>query len=370
MTTKLTTTYLRISLLLVIAVIAMGCSVLASTPSGEEQSQPVPTEQPAEEIAQASAPKFKILHIMSYHSPWEWTDSQLNGFKTALKGVDVEYKVIQMDTKNHSDEEWKQKVAKEAKDLIATWQPDLVYTSDDDVQKYVVQDYINKDIPFVFSAVNTDPKEYGFVGSKNVTGVIEHQHFVESVELLKKIAPEVKTIAVVVDDSPFWNAVTQTMREEESQLPADVKIVSYDLIKTFAEYKQKVNEYQSTVDAIALLGIFNFKDEQGNNVPYQEVQRWTAENSKLPDFSFWVDRISYGTLASVTVSGYEQGLAAGEMARGILVEGKSPSSFPMKPTVKGEPVISLARAKALGLNIDSEILLTAKVIENYAWEEE
>lgn len=368
MTNKLIATYGKVIALIVIAVLAMGCA--ANTSSGAGVENAAPQEQPKEESVQAPARKFKVLHIMSYHAPWEWTDNQLNGFKAALKGLDVEYKIIQMDTKNHSDEESKQKVAQAAKDLINTWQPDLIYTTDDDVQSYVVQDYLNKDLPFVFSGVNADPAQYNFVGVKNVTGVIEHQHFVESVELLKKITPEVKTIAVVIDDSPFWNGVTEQMKKEESQLPAEVKIVSWDLIKTYAEYQQKVKEYQDTVDALALLGIFNFKDEQGKNVPYQEVQQWTAENSNLPDFSFWVDRVAYGTLSSVTVSAYEQGLAAGEMARGILVEGKSPADFPMKATIKGEPVISLVRAKNLGLKVDSEILLTARVIKTYAWDEQ
>jgi ABC-type uncharacterized transport system substrate-binding protein len=366
---KFDTIYSKVVVLLIIALITMGCAVSASSESKNEQVQPIPEEQIVEESAPAPAPKFKILHIMSYHSPWKWTDDQLNGFKSALKEADVEYKVIQMDTKNHSSEEWKQQVAQEAKDLIETWQPDLVYTSDDDAQGYIVQDYVNSDIPFVFSAVNADPAEYGFVGSSNVTGVLEHQHFIESVQLLKQIVPDVKKIAVVVDDSPFWNGVTQTMREEESQLPDDVEIVSYDLILTFEEYQQKIEEYQTTVDAIALLGVFNFKDENGENVPFQEVLKWTTENSTLPDFSFWKDRISHGTLCSVTVSGYEQGLAAGEIARGILLEGRSPDSFPMEATIKGEPVINLARANKLGLSIDSEILLAADIIEKFSWEE-
>ena len=365
---KFVTFYLEvITLMTLTAIIAMGCSVAASTGNDTEPSQSVPEQESVAESVEAAAPKFKVLHIMSYHSPWEWTDGQLNGFKSALKGVDVEYKVIQMDTKNHSDEAWREKVAQEAKDLIENWQPDLVYTTDDDVQKYIVQDYVDKDIPFVFSGVNADPAQYGFAGSKNITGVIEHQHFIESVELLKKISPEVEKIAVVIDDSPFWEGVTETMRQEESQLPEGVEIVSYDLILTFDEYKQKVEEYQTTVDAIAMLGVFNFKDENGKNVPFQEVLQWTTENSNLPDFSFWEDRISHGTLSSVTVSSFEQGLAAGEMARAILVDGKSPDTIPMKPTVKGEPVINLARAKALGIDIDSTTLLTAKVIQDFSW---
>ena len=40
----------------------------------------------------------------------------------------------------------------------------------------------------------------------------------------------------------------------------------------------------------------------------------------------------------------------------------------MEPTVKGEVVISLARAKRLGIKINSSILLTAEVVEKFAWE--
>lgn len=368
-TKKIALIYLQIFLLLSIALMAMGCSASASAGSDEKQTKPVSESQPAAESAQVPAKKFKILYVMSYHSPWEWTDGQLNGFKAGLKETGAEYKVIQMDTKHNNSEEWKQKVTQEAKDVIKTWQPDLVYTSDDDVQKYLVKDYIDKDLPFVFSGVNTDPAEYGFVGSKNITGAIEHQHFIESVQLLKQISPNVKKIAVVIDDSPFWKGVTKKMQEEESQLPEGVKITSYDLILTFDEYQQKIKEYQTSVDAIALLGVFNFKDDKGQNTPFQDVLKWTAENSKLPDFSFWEDRISHGALSSVTVSSYEQALAAGEMAREILVDGKSPADVPMRPTLKGEPVINLARAKALGLNIDSNILLTAKVVQKYSWEQ-
>lgn len=311
--------------------------------------------------------KWKILHIMSYHAPWKWTDDQFNGFKDALKGLDIEYKVFQMDTKRKSSEEWKQKVGKEARELIDTWKPDLVYTNDDNAQEYVAKYYVGKNIPFVFSGVNADPKKYGFEGSKNIIGVLEQEHFVATVRLLKEIVPNAKKIAVIIDEGPTWPGVVKRMEQKLDQFPG-IGFVGWDVIHTFEEYKQKMKDYQNQVDAVALLGIFTYKDEQGNNVPYTEVLRWTAENINLPDFSFWKDRISYGTLCTVTVSGYEQGLAAGKIARGILVEGRSPSSYAMKPTVKGEPVVSLARAKKLGIKIKTGILLSAEVIEKFGWE--
>ncbi|MBN2322915.1 MAG: hypothetical protein JXQ30_04210 [Spirochaetes bacterium] len=310
---------------------------------------------------------YKILHIMSYHSPWKWTDDQLAGFKSELAGLNVEYMLYQMDTYRNSSEEWKQKAGMEAREIIETWKPDLVYLNDDDAQKYVGSYYAGGDIPFVFGGVNRDPYEYGYAGSGNVTGVLEQEHFVESVKLLKEIAPEVERIAVVLDEGVSWDGVVKRMKQKQSLL-ADVKIVRWDRISTFGEYKAKIEEYQTSVDAIALIGIFTFKDAEGRNVPYQDVLRWTAEHSMLPDFSFWEDRISFGTLCTVTVSGYEQGRAAGRMARAILSEGKSPSEIPMRPSVKGEPVVSLARANRLGIRIRTGILLSSQVVEDFIWE--
>jgi len=316
-----------------------------------------------------STPKatWKVLHIMSYHAPWKWTDDQLSGFKDALQGMDIEYRVFQMDTKRKSSEEWKQKAGKEARELIESWKPDLVYTNDDNAQKYVAKYFINSDIPFVFSGVNADPQKYGFVGSRNNTGVLEQEHFVESVQLLSEIVPNVHKIAVIFDEGPTWPGVMKRMKANLDKL-SGIEFISWETIKTFKQFKHRMKELQTKADAVALLGIFAFTDETGDNVPYTEVLRWTAENSRLPDFSFWKDRISYGTLCTVTVSGYEQGLAAGKMAREILVDGKSPSDYPMKPTVKGEPVISLARANRLGIKIKSGILLTADIINKFEWE--
>ena len=317
--------------------------------------------------AAAAKPLFTILHIMSYHSPWEWTDEQLRGFRDALAGVDVEYKVLQLDMKRKSSPEWKESVARDARQLIDAWKPDLLFTSDDLAQEMVAKHYVNTKTPIVFSAVNADPAVYGFRGSANVAGVLEHEHFVQSVELLKTLVPSMKKVAVILDRDPTWTGVVRRMKEEAKQL-AGIEFVSWDVISTFEEYKQKILGYEGKVDAIASLGIFMFKDARGQNVPYPEVIEWTVKHSTIPDFSFWESRIGPGTLAAVTVSGYAQGLAAGKIARGILVDGKSPASFPMEATVKGEPMISLARARKLGIAVNTSTLLTARVVNKFDWD--
>ena len=270
------------------------------------------------------------------------------------------------DSKRNSGTKWTQSMGKKARQLIDTWKPDLVYTNDDIAQEYVTKYYVNHSVPFIFSGVNAAPSKYGFTGSKNVTGVLEQEHFVATINLLRKIVPTVRKIAVIVDDGPTWPGVINRMQSQLNLLP-EIVLTDVEVVKTFSGFKSLMNDLQDRVDAVAMLGIFTFKDHTGSNVSFTEVLRWTAENSKLPDFSFWDSRIPYGTLCAVTVSGYAQGLAAGKIARGILMEGRTPSSYPMKPTIKGKPVISLARAKKLGIRISTDLLLTAKVIRNFQW---
>ena len=309
---------------------------------------------------------YRILHVMSYHSPWRWTDGQFGGFKAGLGDVPAEYRVFQLDTKHWSSGREKAERGREARRLVGTWMPDLIYTTDDDAQDLVTRHYLDAPVKLVFSGVNKDPAVYGYDKASNVSGVIEHEHFAESVRLLKRIVPGVSRIVVVLDDAPMWEAVVARMRLAE--LPDGVSVVGWETIRTFAEYKARIAAYPATADAIALVGIFNFKDAQGRNVPYQQVLRWTAENSRLPDLGFWIDRVHFGTLAAVTVSEREQGLAAGRIARAILRDGRRPASMPMLPTTKGLPVVSLARARWLGIPIHSDVLLSAEVVTRFEWD--
>lgn len=299
---------------------------------------------------------------MSYHSPWKWTDDQFNGFKSVLSDVDVEYQVVQMDTKRNSDETWKHKITNDTVNLIDTWEPDLVFLGDDNAQRYITTQYINSDTPFVFCAVNAEPEEYGFNTASNVTGVLERMHFVQSVRLLKSLVPTVRSIALISDKGNMWGAMVERFKQKVDQLE-DVQVVSYDFIDTFAQFQQTILKYQDTVDAIGFLGVFEYKDDQGVNVPLETVTDWVNENSHLPDFSFWKDRVDKGTLCAVTVSGLAQGQAAGNMARRILLDGRRPSDITMETTETGLPVINLARARKLKINPQSSVFLTAEVVK-------
>lgn len=317
-------------------------------------------------IAAAERPRFRILHVMSFDSPWRWTDGQLAGFREGLRGVEVEWRIFQMDVKRNSSSEAKEKVAAEARAIIDGWKPDLLYTSDDDALAYVAARYAGTPLPCVFSGVNKTPAEHGIEGAANITGVLEREHFVESVALLRQLVPGARRLAVISDKGLQWPPVIARIRAAMARLP-DTELVAVDQFDDFAGFQRRVLSYPGEADAMVQLGIFALRGEAGGNVPYQQVQRWVCEQSKLPDISFWIDRISFGVLASVTVSERVQGRSAGDLARKILLEGASPDSLPIAPSVKGHPAINLSRAEQLDIRVSSSLLLSAEVVRGFQW---
>ncbi|MCB1909737.1 MAG: hypothetical protein KDH15_20445 [Rhodocyclaceae bacterium] len=311
---------------------------------------------------------LRIFHVMSFDSPWRWTDGQLAGFRDGLQDVDVELRVFQMNVKKNSSVEAKQRVAGEARAIIDSWQPDLLYTSDDDALAYVAARYAGTSLPCVFSGANKTLAEHGIEGAANITGVLEREHFVESVALLRQIAPQVRRLAVISDTGLQWPPVIARIRDAMARIHG-VELVAVDHCEDFASFQGRVLAYPGEADAMVQLGIFALRGESGQNVPYQQVQRWVCEHSRLPDISFWIDRIAFGVLASVTVSERVQGRAAGDLARRILVEGVAPAQLPVGPSVKGHPAINLTRAQQLGLAVSSSLLLSAEVIQGFQWQE-
>lgn len=317
----------------------------------------------------AAAP-FRILIVNSYSSDWIWVREQTDGFKAGLGGVDAEFRTVDMDVKNQTDESVGA-AAQRARELIEGWGPHLVFVTDDAAQAEVTVHFVNGPIPFVFSGVNKTPGDLGLSGAPNVTGVFEREHFAGTLRLLREIWPgEICRIAVVTDDDPTWKGVRQRIGESVAACE-DLGLESVEWIQpeSFEEFKTVMSRLEQTVDAVGLLGIFRFAADGGGFTDYETVLRWVTENSSLPDFSFWDTRVERGTLCALTVSGTEQGLAAGRMARRILLEKIPPSDIPPEASSKGRPMISLARAKKLGIRIRSGLLLGSTVLSGFSWDQ-
>lgn len=311
---------------------------------------------------------LRIAHVMSFDSPWRWTDGQLEGFRQGLGVPSAEIRVFQMDVKRNVSDAAKAERGREARAFVDAAAPDLLYASDDDAQQHVVRHYLGTRLPVVFSGVNREPADHGFDQVSNVTGVLEREHVAETLRLLRELVPGLRRVTALSAEGSYWDAVLQRVQQGAAAVGglAPVEVVR---MRTLADYQRAVEAAHGSADALLHLGILTLVDGTGRPVPYQAVQRWVVEHSTLPDASFWIDRVLHGTLASVTVSEMEQGRAAGRLARSILVDGAAPASLPIRSTTKGHPAISLRRAKALGLTVRSTQLLQSEIVGGYAWED-
>jgi ABC-type uncharacterized transport system substrate-binding protein len=319
---------------------------------------------PGASAAGAAGPR--ILHIMSFDSPWRWTDGQLEGFRQTLAEPQAQWQIFQMDTKRHSSEAARAERGRLARDLVAQWKPDLVYLSDDEAVAQVARPLAGTAVPIVFSGVNRSLADHGLTGAPNITGVLEREHAAETLRLLQALVPGARRLAVVSDRAPYWDTVIDRVRRRLDEVPA-MGLTVVERMDRYADFQRAVLGCDGRVDAILYLGVLTLTDADGRTVPYQTVQRWVTEHSLLPDASFWIDRVHHGNLASVTVSELAQGRSAGLLARAILREGRTPVSLPVVPTTQGQPAISLARARQLGLKVSSSLLLSTEVVRHFAW---
>jgi ABC-type uncharacterized transport system substrate-binding protein len=110
-----------------------------------------------------------------------------------------------MDTKRITRKEGQSLKSREFTEIIKKFKPDLIFLGDDNAANYIGNEFLDSGIPIVFWGVNNTPVKYGIVDSKdrpghNVTGVYQKTYYKESLNLLKKIAPHIKTFAILSDD--------------------------------------------------------------------------------------------------------------------------------------------------------------------------
>jgi ABC-type uncharacterized transport system substrate-binding protein len=316
---------------------------------------------------------IKIFWLNSYDKNFPLLADNINAFKNVFEkvGVKIEIKEFDLNDLKNDSETYNATRNAEVIKLIDEYKPNLIYVTDDPAQKIITK-YINTNTPIIFSGLNGDPETYGYDKARNVAGVLEREHFIETINFLKSIYPnKIKKIGIISQDESQWQSAMERIQKQITKFP-EIEFIGWDRVHTFEEFKNKIIEYKKDgADAIMYFNLIGLVDKNGNNLPETVAPKWLVENSHIPEVTFWGFAVEYGALLSVEVSSEEQGNNAGDLAREILIDGKLPKSFEFKATEKGLPYLNLARAKSLGLkqkDIPSVILINSKIINNFPFQ--
>jgi ABC-type uncharacterized transport system substrate-binding protein len=292
----------------------------------------------------------KVLFVDSYHEGYAWSDGITKGVKKALDGTGVELKIIRMDTKRNTGDDFKKEAALKVKSVIEEFKPDVVIAADDNASKYLVVPYYkDTDLPVIFCGVNWDAGVYGFP-TKNVTGMVEVAPLPQLAELLKKYSKGDRIGFLATDN------ITAKKEAENYKKLFGIEVVPY-YAKSYDDWKKGFKELQGKVDMLVIDTHGGLYDDKS-----ADLKAFVEANTKIPTGTFY-DFMSDFALIGFAKVAEEQGFWASSTALKVL-GGTSPADIPVAQNKEGTLIINTRIAASLGLDIPYEVIQSAdKVIE-------
>lgn len=330
--------------------------------------RPAPALAAAGETSPPVSPaaRPKVLFVDSYHAGYPWseeiTDGVLKTFKiarTADGHLDdaaspVTLRILRMDTKRNTSEEFKARAGREARDAIESWQPDVVICADDNASQYlIVPFYRGSRVPFVFCGVNWDATAFGFPW-KNVTGMLEVCEIPALVDELRRHARGSR--------AGFLGARNETNAKEAESCRTQFGLAFEKVVfvQTFGEWKQAYLELQGQVDLLILAAPSFLADGPEAAGDVAEARRFVLENTRIPAGSVQ-DWIAPYSLICYAKLGSEQGEWAAQAALRILA-GTPPRAIPITRNHHAQVYLNMPLSRRLGVTFSIDLLERAVLI--------
>lgn len=204
-----------------------------------------------------------------------------------------------------------------------------------------------KDRPILFAGV-TDPKAAGVVDSwekpgANVTGMSDLSPVKKQLELLKEIAPNVKTVGIVYTSSEANSEVLVGLAKEAAG-SVGVEIKTATVVNS-----SEVSQAAASLDVDAY-----YVPTDNTVVSALESLVQVAEQKKRPVVTGDADSVSRGALASLSIDYYKQGQQAAKMAVELL-KGAKPADMAVQTQSELDLVINPKAAARMGVTLPDAV---------------
>lgn len=301
--------------------------------------------------------KNHILIIQSYHAELAWTGQCEQGIRSTL-GPEYRVSIFYMDTKRLDRSEFVQR-ANMAWQAYEQVNPDLVMIGDDNGLALLGQRFAKTDTPVVYFGINKNPRRY-FPGPfpRNITGVLERLPLFPWLRYLGSIMPRARKALVLMDQSPTSLAVVESTFQDKQTITIGRILSTYEIPGDWTSWQDRV--IRGGYDMVIIPTFHSVKHEDGSYVDYRTVVEWTCANAGVPVFSLQDYTVGNdGATGAFVVSGLSHGALAGEIARKILEENRSPENISPLTDGKGKFFFNKARLAQFGLTLPYDIAKNA-----------
>lgn len=205
------------------------------------------------------------------------------------------------------------------------------------------------DTPVLFSAV-TDPVAAKLVASNeapggNVTGTSDKNPVKEQLELVKKIAPDAKTVGIVYSSGEVNSAVqVKWAKEAAAELGLEIK---ESAISASSEVQQAADSLD--VDAY-------YVPTDNNVVTALSGLLQSAQTKKVPVIAADGASVKKGATATYGIDYEKLGEQTAQMAVKILKDGQKPGEMPVETLTDVDLYVNTAAAEKVGVEIPQDLI--------------
>jgi signal transduction histidine kinase len=269
----------------------------------------------------------KILVLHSYHSEMPWVKLEEQGIKSVLQ---QEKQVLlffdYMDTKYNISPDYLASLYQFYEQKYKGKKFDAVIVTDDAAYEFAIayQQELFPLTPIIFCGVN-DFNEANIKDKEWVTGIVEDIDIKSTIDAALAIQPQVRKIVVINDETVVGKANKKLLENIMPDFKERVQFVFLEKV-AMSEVVEQVAALSD--DAIILLMTFNV-DKNNTIFSYEESGELISAKSRVPIYCFWDFYLQHGMLGGKVTSGYNQGKAAGQMARNIVFDGTKAADMPV-----------------------------------------
>ena len=207
-----------------------------------------------------------------------------------------------------------------------------------------------KDIPIMITAV-TDPADAKLVESNehpggNVTGTSDLTPVREQFDLMVRLLPAVKTVAILYTSSET-NSVFQANMAKEAAAALGLEVVEAT-VSASNEIQQVVESVMDSVDAIYIPTDNTFANAMA-------TVTMVTEPAQMPVIVGEEGMVDNGGLATIGINYYNLGYQTGEMAVRVLKDGADPADMPIEYLEDVSVTINTEIADSIGVEIPEDL---------------
>lgn len=188
----------------------------------------------------------------------------------------------------------------------------------------------------------------------NVTGTHDRGLLDKQVALIKEIQPNIKKLGIIYNSSEI-NSVIQAQKLKDACKPLGIDVIELTV--------NSVNDVQQVAEGF-LGGKVDAIFVPTDNIIASSIPTLmaVANKEKIPVYGAEQGHVKSGVLASESISFYDIGHRAGEMAAEILKGNKTVKDFPVEGADKSKLYINKNEMDTLGIKIPQSVLDRAEMV--------